>query len=38
LTFSKNSFFTTCLFEEEPDDEEEDWPIPDEMDNPENEP
>jgi len=26
------------LFEEEPDDEEEDWPIPDEMDNPENEP
>lgn len=27
-----------CLFEEEPDEEEEDWPIPDEPDNPENEP
>ena len=26
------------LFEEEPDEEEEDWPIPDEPDNPENEP
>jgi hypothetical protein len=25
-------------FEEEPDEEEEDWPIPDEPDNPENEP
>lgn len=27
-----------CLFEEEQDEEEEDWPIPDEPDNPENEP
>jgi hypothetical protein len=26
------------LLEEEPDDDEEDWPLPDEPDNPENEP
>jgi len=26
------------VFEEEPDDDEEDWPIPDDPDNPENEP
>jgi hypothetical protein len=26
------------MIEEEPDEEEDDWPIPDEPDNPENEP
>lgn len=29
---------TNNLFEEKPDEGEEDWPIPDEPDNPENEP
>ena len=29
---------TTNLFEEDEDKEEEDWPIPEEPDNPENEP
>jgi hypothetical protein len=29
---------TEILFEEEPDDEKGDWPVPDEPDNPENEP